>query len=31
MMNLGILQENKEQFWLVGLKIIGNLKNRIKL
>ena len=26
-----ILQENKEQFGLVGSKNIGNLKNRIKL
>ena len=26
MMNLFILQENKEWFWLVGSKNIGNLK-----
>jgi len=31
MMNLFILQENKEWFWLVGSKNIGNLKNRIEL
>jgi hypothetical protein len=31
MMNPFILQENKEQFGLVGSMNIGNLKNRIKL
>ncbi len=31
MMNPFILNENKEQFGLVGSMNIGNLKNRIKL
>ena len=31
MMNPFILNENKEQFGLVGSINIGNLKNRIKL